>query len=80
VPDTRDFIDVYLIVIAVLAVVGGILKQIKDFGSTSYLNEISYLIQLSLLESSVNPNLKEVAAANPVNNIRVLPSRKNRRL
>jgi hypothetical protein len=74
-----NLVTIYLIIIAVLSITGGILKQIMDFGSTSYLNEISFLIQLSLLESSVNQSLKEVAAAISDSDITVLPSRKNRR-
>jgi hypothetical protein len=76
----KNLVAIYLIVIAVLLVTGGILKQIKDFGSTSYLNEISFLIQLSLLEISLNQSLIEVAVSTSDSNITVLPSRKNRRL
>lgn len=54
-----SFLALYFICIMVLIMISGLLKQIRDFGSVSYLHEISYKINLSLLDNSINKNKEE---------------------
>jgi hypothetical protein len=49
----------YILVIGLAITLGGFLKQIREFGSSSYLNDMSFLIHLSLLESSIQSNTKQ---------------------
>jgi hypothetical protein len=46
----------YLLVIGILFTVGGVLKQVREFGSGTYLNNISFLIQLCLFETLIRGN------------------------
>jgi hypothetical protein len=76
-------LTVYLICIAVVAFVSGIIKQINDLGATYSLNEISFLIQLALLDNSVHTQPYEEGSYTDSNNNRniiSLPSRKNRKI
>lgn len=66
----------YILVIGLTITLSGFLKQIREFGSSSYLNDVSFLIQLSLLESSIQLNSKQEPKEKECN--LELPSRKNK--
>lgn len=71
----KPLLATYLLIIGGLFAVGGFLKQIREFGSSSCLVDISILIQLSLLENSIRVNK---ISKEQIDNIAVLPSRKNK--
>ncbi len=52
-------LTVYIICIGILITISGLIKQIRDFGSVSYLHEISYKINLSILNDSININKEQ---------------------
>ncbi|PWW26616.1 hypothetical protein DFO73_110190 [Cytobacillus oceanisediminis] len=66
----------YILVIGFTITLSGFLKQIREFGSSSYLNDISFLIHLSLLEVSIQTNPKQELEED--NYHLVLPSRKDK--
>ncbi|RFB11447.1 hypothetical protein DZB84_20485 [Bacillus sp. HNG] len=67
---------IYIVCLTGILMLGGIIKQFKDFGSSSNLNDISYLIQLLLLENSINKN--ECESVNDQEDYIGLPPRKMR--
>ena len=71
-------IAVYIVCIGIVWTVGGFLKQLREFGSSSYLHDISFLIQLVLLESSIQENL-EKEKTEEIYNAESLPSRKHKK-
>ncbi|WP_066050908.1 hypothetical protein [Robertmurraya korlensis] len=73
-----NLIAVYLTCIAIIAMIGGFLKQCKDFGSTSSLNDISYMIQIVLLEESIQKEQPETTNKNNIEHDYLLPRRKLR--
>lgn len=70
-------IAVYIVCIGFVWMLGGFLKQVREFGSSSYLHDISLLIQLALLDSSIQENL-EGEKKNVVHNEEALPSRERK--
>lgn len=51
-----SYLTLYILILAILITISGILKQFREFGANSYLYEISYKIHLALLEDSINSN------------------------
>ncbi|WP_156431234.1 hypothetical protein [Bacillus sp. FJAT-29814] len=66
---------IYLLFIGLTFMVGGVLKQMREFGASSHLNDISFLIQLSLLDKSINTNREEFHEESSISQI---PSRKEK--
>ena len=66
-------IAVYIVCIGIVWTVGGFLKQLREFGSSSYLHDISFLIQLVLLEISIQEN-PEKEKTEEIYNAESLPS------
>ncbi|MGG2014023.1 hypothetical protein [Bacillus sp. S10(2024)] len=55
----QALIAVYIVCIGFVWMLGVFFKQVREFGSSSYLHDISLLIQLALLEGSIQENLKK---------------------
>jgi hypothetical protein len=49
-------LTIYILIIGLVFFVGGVLKQIREFGPNTHLNDISFLIHLSLLDRSIKQN------------------------
>jgi hypothetical protein len=63
----KQLISLYLLIISLIFTVGGILKQLREFGSGSYLHDITFLVQLTLLENSIRASQqKELSNENNV--------------
>jgi peptidoglycan biosynthesis protein MviN/MurJ (putative lipid II flippase) len=67
---------IYLLFIGLTFIVGGVLKQIREFGASSHLNDISFLIQLSILDSSIQTNMEQNKQEENI--IFQIPSRKEK--
>lgn len=74
--EATPLLGMYLLLIGFTFTLGGLLKQIREFGTSSYLNDISFLIHLSLLDSSIQANIKQ--NEREISNIVHIPSRKKK--
>ncbi len=68
-------LTIYLLFIGLVIFVGGVLKQVREFGANTHLNDISFLIQLSLLDSSIHEDKRSIQETC---NVVLIPSRKNK--
>lgn len=69
-------LGMYILLIGFTFTLGELLKQIREFGTSSYLNDISFLIHLSLLDSSIQATIDY--NKHEVSNIVQIPSRKEK--
>jgi hypothetical protein len=68
-------LTIYIFFIGLVFFIGGVLKQIREFGANTHLNDISFLIHLSLLDRSIK-NTGDVLKG--ASNDLLLPSRKEK--
>jgi hypothetical protein len=68
-------LTIYLLFIGLVIFVGGVLKQVREFGASTHLNDISFLIQLSLLDSSIHEDKRSIQETS---NVVLIRSRKNK--
>jgi hypothetical protein len=57
--NANPLIASYLLWIGLLIIISGVMKLIREFGTKSYLNDISMKIQLSLLEQSIQNKFQD---------------------
>lgn len=68
-------LTIYILIIGLVFFVGGVMKQIREFGANTHLNDISFLIHLSLLDRSIKQNEDVIQGDSTVV---LLPSRKEK--